>query len=579
VFIIKNDGDTDICGHVTIQKTLTVLDDVSMQSNVDIDGDLYVNNKAFFDNDLSINGHIQAFGDVSMASNLEITQDLMVHDKAYFDNDVSMGSHLHVMGDVSMGRNVEISSNLVVYGEVTFYQDISLHSDLEISNNLVVHNDVSMGNHLHVVGDVSLESNLEISNNLIVRNQAFFDKDVSFGTRVQVVGDVSMESNLEISNNLTVRNQVFFDQDVSVGNHFHVTGDVSMQSSLDISNNLFIRGNVGINTLSPKYSLHIDSSNAVLLPVGTSAERPTDLTNGLIRYNTDDQQFEGYIDGKWQEIGTGGAIDDDEDTFITAEKTIDDDHLRFFTDGSENMTIDPSGNVGIHNSNPLYSLHIDSSDAILLPVGTSAERPADLTNGLLRYNTDDNRFEGYIQNQWQALGGGSGAFIKDTDGDTRITAENSNDEDHLRFFTNNVEHMTIDTSGNVGIGFTQPSDSFKLDISGHMHLTGSMIMDSDARIKDNIHIIPNALKSIDSIHGYTYTRNDLADGNQKHVGVIAQEIESVYPELVYENERNTIKSVNYNGLCGILIQCVKELKDENAILKERIQNIEKILHS
>jgi hypothetical protein len=46
----------------------------------------------------------------------------------------------------------------------------------------------------------------------------------------------------------------------------------------------------------------VDSSNVILIPVGTQAERPLSPANGHVRYNTDDNQFEFYANGAWREV-------------------------------------------------------------------------------------------------------------------------------------------------------------------------------------------------------------------------------------------------------------------------------------
>jgi hypothetical protein len=223
--------------------------------------------------------------------------------------------------------------------------------------------------------------------------------------------------------------------------------------------------------------------------------------------------------------------------------------------------------LGINTADPSYSIHIDSSDAILLPVGGDSERPTTTQDGLIRYNTDSSQFEGYSSGNWQGLGG-----VIDIDQDTKILAEQSNDEDHLRFFTAGVERMTIDASGNTGIGINTPSSSYKLDVDGSLHISGTLVSDSDRRIKDNITVLPECLGNIDTINGYSFTRTDLEDKTKRHIGVLAQEVEVKYPELVMETEE--VKSVNYSGLCGVLIQCVKELKEQNVILSKRIDALE-----
>ena len=106
-----------------------------------------------------------------------------------------------------------------------------------------------------------------------------------------------------------------------------------------------------------------------------------------------------------------------------------------------------------------------------------------------------------------------------------------------------------------------------------MLLGGTMISSSDRRIKANITPLENCLDKIDSISGYQYNRTDLIDTEKIHVGVIAQDVEEVYPELVETNKLD-IKQVNYNSLIAVLVECVKELKEENKELKERIINLE-----
>ena len=75
-------------------------------------------------------------------------------------------------------------------------------------------------------------------------------------------------------------------------------------------------------------------------------------------------------------------------------------------------------------------------------------------------------------------------------------------------------------------------------------MTGTLFADSDRNIKTNIIRLDNCLDKVDRIYGYSYTRLDLEDKTKRHVGVIAQEIEEIYPELVEENEENKKKSVN-----------------------------------
>ena len=86
---------------------------------------------------------------------------------------------------------------------------------------------------------------------------------------------------------------------------------------------------------------------------------------------------------------------------------------------------------------------------------------------------------------------------------------------------------------------------------------------SDATLKTNINPIDNAIDMIKKITGVTF---DWKDTQASSIGVLAQDVETVAPELVANGQH---KSVNYNGIVGILVEAVKELSAEVQALKEK----------
>ena len=75
------------------------------------------------------------------------------------------------------------------------------------------------------------------------------------------------------------------------------------------------------------------------------------------------------------------------------------------------------GNIGINTGFPNVSFEINASDAIKIPSGNQSSRPGIPANGMLRYSTTDNQFEGYANGAWGAIagsGGGSGEIVKET---------------------------------------------------------------------------------------------------------------------------------------------------------------------
>jgi len=109
------------------------------------------------------------------------------------------------------------------------------------------------------------------------------------------------------------------------------------------------------------------------------------------------------------------------------------------------------------------------------------------------------------------------------------------------------------------------STRFTLDTSGNLTASGNVTAYSDESLKDNIEVIPNALDKVSQIRGVTYNRNDI-ENNPKHVGVIAQEVEKVLPEVVETNDEG-LKTVSYGNMVGLLVEAIKELKAEIDELK------------
>ncbi len=198
-------------------------------------------------------------------------------------------------------------------------------------------------------------------------------------------------------------------------------------------------GNIGIGTTTPRTIFHIAGTDGLVIPVGTTAQRPTPTT-GTIRYNSETSQFEGYGNISWGSLG--GVIDVDQDTKITAEDSAgaDNDQLKFSTAGSERMRIDSNGNVGIGTTTPysLFSISNSASTAVNTPLFTIASTTAGtststlmtvLANGFIGIgttnpnnliqvanlinfdNTDYNTSLGYQAGLYQVVGAQYNTFI------------------------------------------------------------------------------------------------------------------------------------------------------------------------
>ena len=119
---------------------------------------------------------------------------------------------------------------------------------------------------------------------------------------------------------------------------------------------------------------------------------------------------------------------------------------------------------------------------------------------------------------------------------------------------------------------------FNANISGsQIEASGDVIAfgSSDERLKDDIQPIENSLNKVDKIGGYTFVWNDKQSTYEgKDVGVIAQEIEEVLPEVVM-TRGSGYKAVKYEKIVPLLIESIKELKQEVDEIKQKCDCLNK----
>jgi hypothetical protein len=155
--------------------------------------------------------------------------------------------------------------------------------------------------------------------------------------------------------------------------------------------------------------------------------------------------------------------------------------------------------------------------------------------------------------------------------------------------TSNAERLRIDQNGNVGIGCLSPQ--YKLHVVGDIAAQGGTLRASSAtvsttitacsdfRFKQNITPLSNALENVMKLKGVTYDwrNNEFPDryfNDRKQIGIIAQELETVYPELVNTDEKG-YKSVDYSKMTPILVEAIKTQQGIIDAQKNEIDNLKK----
>jgi len=185
------------------------------------------------------------------------------------------------------------------------------------------------------------------------------------GSLFRVDGDGEFTGDLTIAGNLTLGDQVT--------DSINVVADFSSNliPQTDATYNLGATGSnwnqLHVRTIdSDTGVVTFDTPGAIVLPTGATADRPSSLSAGMVRFNSSDGVFEGYIGTAWASLG--GVKDVDQDTFIEAESSAgaDNDELRFVTagvtafkvdnnqaiktDGTTNLVFDIGGNINVSNT-------------------------------------------------------------------------------------------------------------------------------------------------------------------------------------------------------------------------------------
>jgi hypothetical protein len=287
---------------------------------------------------------------------------------------------------------------------------------------------------------------------------------------------------------------------------------------------VYLSGNVGIGSNSPSGKLEVfggtvsNGTAQTISMVGSGGANSANYNWGITSkgdtnwgfrvQNPSNGAYYTDVTGAWAANAAGG--------FRVIDKLSGTENVRLFVNGP--------GNVAIGAHTPTAKLDVD---------------------GTVR-----SRLGAFQLNDGTSTGGGL-YFYK------TITGSGSNLSPSL--FSETGMPLYFMTNGSASIKGT-------LSIDGNWTVTGNVVAYSDARVKENVRVIDNALARVRAIRGVTFTRTDMQDTAKRHAGVIAQEVEAVLPEVISDND-DGMKSVAYGNITALLIEAIKELQDEVTALR------------
>jgi len=175
------------------------------------------------------------------------------------------------------------------------------------------------------------------------------------------------------------------------------------------------------------------------------------------------------------------------------------------------------------------------------------------------------------------LNGGSGDFLQADTADTKSSGDLTFSSNVGAVFgpvnTSKVYYKSSDAKMHIeqkasvnGLVITENdggtiTTNFELTNSnGNLTVRGNVNSTSDARTKENVITVDNALDKVTKLRGVYFDKID--NPGTRYLGVIAQEVQEVIPEVVLDNGPDTMLSVSYGNLAGLFIEALKELKKE-----------------
>jgi hypothetical protein len=301
------------------------------------------------------------------------------------------------------------------------------------------------------------------------------------------------------------------------------------------------------HTVAPVTQMVIDYDGSI--GIGTTSPDSKLKVAGTIHSTTGGFKFP---DGSVQTTAASGAGDAD---------TLDGQHGSFYRDAS-NINAGTLSDARLTSNVTKLGSSIASSeivDGTILDVdiNTDAGIAPDKVSGTAATLTGDQDFD-------------SGTLYIDA-ANNRVGIGTTTPQEEVHISGNTYNSGNAYTMGSVGVGTTN-TQGFKVYVQGDIYLTGLVHQPSDSRLKENITPLRDPVEKVSSLCG-VYFNYKGQSSCKREVGVIAQDVEAVLPELVSEDAQG-YKSVAYSRLTALLIEAVKEQQKQIEGLQQRIELLE-----
>ena len=239
----------------------------------------------------------------------------------------------------------------------------------------------------------------------------------------------------------------------------------------------------------------------------------------------------------------------------------------FYNNGSPTATIKADGSFGIATQAPTEKLHVNGTTKLGGRVSvTTTSSPLTSANSSANDLVVSGDGAMGVTLHTNSTNQNCNIYFSDTGSAYSGAIQYRHNHDQLRLFVNNnYSYPAMQFNSNLSINF-----------NGTMYSNGNAYSTaSDLNMKSNLVRFTNTVDKLKQITGYAFDiKCGGGDKTRKSGGVIAQDVEKVYPDFVDENPETGMKSLEYNTLIGVLVEAVKELTTKVETLESKVDALE-----
>lgn len=465
---------------------------------------------------------------------------------------------------------------------------------VELQDDVYILGDLYTENDLHVNGNAFVKDDTTLTGSLTTWGASnFFGQFTSFGPTFDVFGvsNFTGPANFFNSSFNTFNGKVFVNEDADFTQDVSITGDINVSGRSDFQD-LYVHGNafvkhdttisgdltvLGNTTTIDTERLVVEDSNIEIGDhKGLTTEETANFGGITLKTHNNDSFASVVIEGVTITSRVAGTFGNNISiTMLTFPGSSDEDSLV--------ITDQPNGSTDLEVKFSIVSslsekTQGDFEDLLNCYAGhlvraVSSDRSSPLTQTCYQKFLENGQGQdGFNKNiEW----------VKSCDAWTMNTNLNVYGSGN---FTQGIHLATDQLIGGIKVGLnTDPINYGGLVMEdGYLKIEDwslggeAALWVSDINLKDDRKKIDSPTEILNQINGMYFTWNESAHASlagKKDIGVIAQEVQAVLPEIVAENAAGNL-AVYYHKMIPVLIESIKELSKENELLKSRIDRLE-----